>query len=173
MRKCTSCGEEIPENALKCEHCGQIFQKVTKTNHSWAYGCLTVFVLLLMLFWGARCYDHIITSNVQDMETSNYDSFVPESKPEPTKTQELIYEASGDRATSKFTLYEGLARFSFEHTGDENFIVWLLGSAGNELELLANEIGNYNGTKAINIPFDVDCILNIEADGNWKIIVNQ
>lgn len=95
--------------------------------------------------------------------------------PEPTSQSES-FELSGDgpEATSTFRLEKGLSKFTMTHDGSSNFIVWLIdANTGQKLDLLANEIGSFDGSKAFGITSPGDYILNIDADGPWKVTVEQ
>ncbi|GAI15311.1 unnamed protein product, partial [marine sediment metagenome] len=77
-----------------------------------------------------------------------------------------------------FLLDEGLTIFTFNHDGSSNFIVELLSIEGSLADLLVNEIGSYEGSKAVGIqqgalfgPEPGIHLLNITADGNWSITI--
>ena len=61
------------------------------------------------------------------------------------------------------------------HTGDSNFIIQGLDSAGDFSALPVNEIGDYSGTTAIG-PTDYERgetrYLEIVADGRWKLVIS-
>ena len=82
-------------------------------------------------------------------------------------------EGGGQQATDFFRLREGLARFRMEHNGRSNFAIWLFDSSGARRELLVNVIGPFTGSRAVNIPRTGDYLLDIDADGNWRVIVEQ
>jgi len=50
-----------------------------------------------------------------------------------------------------FYLDKGLARFEMTHDGDHNFIVWLLNDEGDQIDILVNKIGEFDGSKAVGI----------------------
>lgn len=54
------------------------------------------------------------------------------------------------------------------HDGSSNFIVWLMDDQGNKVELLANEIGSFDGSTAISITTPGTYLLDVDSDGNWK-----
>jgi hypothetical protein len=56
------------------------------------------------------------------------------------------------------------------HDGDSNFAVWLLDDEGDKVELLVNEIGEFDGSKAVSIRKSGIYLLDISADGNWEIL---
>jgi hypothetical protein len=70
-----------------------------------------------------------------------------------------------------FHLDKGLARFVMTHDGDRNFIVWLLDDEGDMVDLVGNEIGDFDGSKAVSIRKGGIYLLDINADGNWKISI--
>ena len=77
----------------------------------------------------------------------------------------------GMEATSKFKLEEGLAIFEMKHHGSSNFIIALLDSQGNRVESLVNEIGRFDGSKAIKIDDAGVYLLTIDADGEWEVSI--
>jgi hypothetical protein len=92
----------------------------------------------------------------------------PSPTPEPIKLR-----GTGQQATSKFVLDSGLVLFKMTHDGQSNFAVQLLDSQGQKVSLLANEIGPFDGSKAVGIKESGTYILDISADGNWTINVSQ
>ena len=98
----------------------------------------------------------------------------PEPTSIPTPTPEPItLSGTGQEATSKFSLETGLSIFRMTHDGDSNFAVWLLDGEGEKIELLVNEIGRFDGSKAVGIKNIGDYILDISADGRWTITIEQ
>lgn len=89
------------------------------------------------------------------------------------KAKPIELEGSGDTATDTFSLTPGLAFFSAEHTGGSNFVLEFMDENGNQLNLLVNEIGSYNGTTAATIPDSGEYLLNVTADGSWNIDITQ
>jgi len=72
-----------------------------------------------------------------------------------------------------FSLKGGLATFKMTHDGKSNFAIKLLDSDGNMVDLLVNEIGNFNGSKAARIDQVGLYLLDIAADGNWSVSIAQ
>jgi hypothetical protein len=82
----------------------------------------------------------------------------------PPKT----FTGTGTRAIGPLQLPGKLVTFTMRHHGSSNFAVILRDSEGQEVELLANEIGNFSGSKAI--PADRGIYwLDLEADGTWTV----
>ena len=92
----------------------------------------------------------------------------PMIEPEP-----ITFSGTGQEATSKFKLEKGLSIFEMTHDGSHNFIVWLLDSNGNNVELLANEIGSFDGSTAVGIVTAGYYLLDINADGGWSVNIQQ
>lgn len=94
------------------------------------------------------------------------------STPVPTPSP-ISLSGSGEEATDFFNLERGLVKITMKHDGDSNFIVWLLDSDGDRVDLLANEIGSFSGSHYLGIKSAGKYLLNIDADGKWTIKIEQ
>ena len=83
------------------------------------------------------------------------------------------FSGTGSTGVGPFTLSEGLSVFDMTHTGSSNYIVWLLDSGGKEVGLLANVIGNYDGSQATGVDSQGSYYLDVDADGPWSIDITQ
>lgn len=90
--------------------------------------------------------------------------------PAAAARQPVELNGSGKRVAD-VTLPSGLARFSLRHTGTRNFSVWLMDSDGKRLDLLANQIGAWDGEKAVRIDKAGPYVLDVTADGDWQVVV--
>lgn len=87
------------------------------------------------------------------------------------------FSGSGYEVTEPLELEAGNVVFSFYHDGSSNFIVTLYHEDGSYQELLANEIGYYDGETSVSIGYDSyqpppgTYYLDVTADGNWEIDV--
>lgn len=98
----------------------------------------------------------------------------PESIPAQSEPETFDLSGSGPEATSTFKLEKGLSIFTMTYTGSSNFIVWLMdANTGQNVELLANAIGSFDGSRSVGVKSDGDYILNIQADGPWQVTVEQ
>lgn len=79
----------------------------------------------------------------------------------------------GQQVTQLLALQEGLARIEMTHDGQSNFAIWLLDDGGAQVDLLVNEIGSFSGSKAVQVPDDGNYLLDVTADGNWTIVIEQ
>jgi hypothetical protein len=96
-------------------------------------------------------------------------------QPRPSTGDKPPLELSGKgQSISQFLeLSSGLMKIEMKHKGESNFSVLLLDGNGDYIDLLANEIGNFEGTKAIGIDSSGIYIMSIEADGEWAINIEQ
>jgi len=94
-----------------------------------------------------------------------------EVKQEPIN---VALSGSSNTATEPFKLRAGLATFKMHYGGNSNFIVRLLDTKGNDIEGLVNEIGSFDGSKAVQIPREGEYVLNLEhAMGDWTVNITQ
>lgn len=85
----------------------------------------------------------------------------------------LSLSGSGDAATELIELKAGFAVFEGSYSGSRNFIVQLMDENGNNVELLVNEIGAYNGKTFAIIKTDGNYYLNVKASGSWNFSIYQ
>ena len=112
----------------------------------------------------------IPTSSVTPLPKTTPALEAPTATPTP---EPITLSGTGQEATSKFSLETGLSVFRMNHDGDRNFIVWLLNDEGDQIDLLVNKIGEFDGSKAVGITKQGDYILDISADGSWTITIEQ
>lgn len=97
------------------------------------------------------------------------------SEPKP-----IQLKGQGDDVSPKFILGEGISIITMNHDGNSNFIVQLMNENGDLVDLLVNETGSFKGSKAIGVRKDNFMgakpgayIVNVTADGNWEILIEQ
>ena len=81
----------------------------------------------------------------------------------------IALSGSGIQASPFFNLAAGLAVVRMEHDGQSDFVVRLLDSLGNAISVLVDEAGPFDGSTAIGVPQTGTYMLDISADGNWKV----
>lgn len=96
---------------------------------------------------------------------------IEQPKPTTGAAVPIDLTGTGDTAVQPLQLSSGLRRFTMTHDGSSNFAVWLIDSAGNKKDLLANEIGAWEGEKAVGITKTGVHYLDVTADGAWTIRV--
>jgi len=92
----------------------------------------------------------------------------PIVEPEP-----ITLSGSGQEASDIFELIEGVAIFELENTGSGHFGIWLMDDMGNNVELLVNEIGPFDGSKIVRIDREGEYILDVSAQGSWEVTIKQ
>ncbi len=83
------------------------------------------------------------------------------------------YSGYGQQVSPKFKLRGGLVVFYMTHNGRGNFHIWLLDDKGTRIALLVNKTGNFDGAKAVGIKSAGAYLLDIAADGDWTVKVDQ
>ncbi|MCA1554944.1 MAG: hypothetical protein LC737_11245 [Chloroflexi bacterium] len=94
---------------------------------------------------------------------------IGESAPSAPQT----FSGDGQSVSPKVALKQGLVTFHMTHNGRSNFAVFLYDDKGNRIDLLANTIGNFDGSKPVRINSSGAYLLDITADGHWTIGVEQ
>jgi hypothetical protein len=84
----------------------------------------------------------------------------------------LIFKGYGDDVISFTSTGTGLRIFTMKYSGGGNYIIWLKDSQGNNIDLLVNDIGSYNGKKSAKLTSG-DYYLDITASGPWSIEINH
>ena len=85
----------------------------------------------------------------------------------------LTLSGKGQKASDFFHLSQGLIIFRMTHDGQSNFAIWLLDTQGNTVDLLVNDIGPFDGSTAVGIQQSENYLLNVTADGNWAVTIEE
>lgn len=126
------------------------------------------------------------TGTEQTQTSGNTQSTSTESSTETTTSETTTsggqssfgpeeYSGSGTDTVSDLNLMAGPILSDYTHSGESNFIIELLaveGESYNDL-LLANEIGDVEGSQARSISQAGAYSLNIDADGDWEVTIEQ
>lgn len=108
-----------------------------------------------------------VSDNQQVTKQANQlEEVIPEPSP-------IKLSGTSQQASQTFSLENGLSVFKMTHTGTSNFAVVLMDSDGQRVELLVNEIGKFDGAKAVGITKKGEYILDVSADGKWAITIEQ
>jgi hypothetical protein len=91
----------------------------------------------------------------------------PPPRIEKVPGQEL--EGTGNKQHS-FKAGGGLTVFTLTHDGNRNFVVQY--GQGGDLNLLVNQIGPFQGSKAVGLPVG-DYVLDIATTGKWTVTIDQ
>ena len=102
----------------------------------------------------------------------NWSINVSQPNPSTGSTPPLSLTGEGYEVTEAIKLTSGLKTLSLSHDGKANFIATLYGKDGSMRGLLVNEIGQYEGEKAVSIYSGGLYYIDVVADGNWRIEIN-
>ena len=83
------------------------------------------------------------------------------------------YSGHGQNVSSFVQLASGLITVRGTHTGQRNFIVHLVDLNGEVEEFIFNESGAFNGSKAFTLSNAGIYFVDVQADGDWTISVEQ
>lgn len=101
----------------------------------------------------------------------NWRAEVTQDVPTAGRDVPATFSGTGADASPFLELETGLWRFTMTHDGSSNFAVWLFDADGNRIDLLANEIGRYQGSQMVPIDSPGVYLLGIEADGAWTVAI--
>ncbi|HEX2150097.1 MAG TPA: hypothetical protein VHI31_08015 [Actinomycetota bacterium] len=92
-----------------------------------------------------------------------------EEVPRVEKVESQEFEGQGSKKQT-FKAGGGLTVFTLTHEGSQNFVVQY--GSGDSQSLLVNEIGNFEGSKAVGLPVG-DYTLDIATRGRWSVKIDQ
>jgi hypothetical protein len=93
----------------------------------------------------------------------------PTNTPEPVET--LLFSGQGDDVI-KLNKWDGFAFLHITYSGARNFIVKNYDKDGNDIDLLVNTVGAYDGYLPLDLFDDEDTDrLEIKASGPWQVEV--
>jgi len=97
-----------------------------------------------------------------------------------TEPEPIEFSGHGDGVSPEFILEEGITIITMTHDGRSNFAIWLYDvGTGERVDLLVNEIGPFSGSAVIGVTGEIfgaspgRHLLDITADGNWKVTIEQ
>jgi hypothetical protein len=96
----------------------------------------------------------------------------PTAVPTPTASKTTTFQGSGDDVQSFTATGDGIRIFAMSYSGEHNFAVILKDSQGNEIDLLANEIGSYSGKKSERLGPGT-YYLDVTASGPWSVTLTS
>jgi hypothetical protein len=109
-------------------------------------------------------------TSVTSTSNSSNDTPVVEKIPDP---EQITLKGKGDSVTKKQTLRNGYALLKITHTGSHNFAVYVHSTGEDINDLTINEIGNYSGTRLLEVDSSKKYYFEINADGDWSIKITQ
>lgn len=130
-----------------------------------------LFIILIGLF---SCYglSQLGSSSSRSTSTGNQPS-ANSSRPTgtPVRFDPIRLSGRGDDVVS-LDKPDVPAIVTFTHSGSRNFIVTSFDGSGNQIDLLVNDIGAYEGTRPLDFgSSELTERLEIQADGSWTVLV--
>ena len=123
-------------------------------------------------FDGSQAMQAKAGQHVLDVQASGPWNITIEQPRFSSAPQTTSFNGAGQTASEPFRLSKGLTTFNMNHQGSRNFIVHLLDKNGAKVGgSLVNEIGPFEGSKAIRVPKDDIYLFDVQADGPWTIQV--
>jgi hypothetical protein len=112
-------------------------------------------------------------SYLLDIEADgNWTVNITQPRPSSGVKKPVTFTGKGDDVPQFINIKKkGLVRFNMSHDGESNFAIWLMDGNGKYVDLLANEIGSFSGSKALKIRKKGIYLLDITADGNWSVSI--
>lgn len=102
----------------------------------------------------------------------SWDADVSQPRYSSAEVDSLPQSSEGDDSTyiGPFSV-DGLTRVEFVAEDDEHYAVWLKTHRGENMELLFNEIGPFEGSTAFG--GTGDAIIQVRTNGEWKIVIEK
>ncbi|WP_394215258.1 hypothetical protein [Brachybacterium vulturis] len=105
------------------------------------------------------------SAEAEPAETTS-DPAAEKTTPEPAEPQS--FSGTGAEVVILEPLGEDFFFATVTHDGSRNVALWSVDENGQDLDLMVNQIGTYEGQVALNFREDPAAI-RVEADGNWTI----
>ena len=90
--------------------------------------------------------------------------------PSTTLPADLTYTGRGAKVVKLKLASDHVHIATITHQGSGNFAVWSVDSAGENIDLIVNEIGKYSGVRPLDF-VETPAALKIEANGTWRVVV--
>ncbi len=111
--------------------------------------------------------------SVETLENEKKRAKTPIEEKKPLEPQPIEFSGSDQQVSDDFTLESGLSIFRMTHTDQSNFTVWLLDSNEQRIEMLADVVGPFYGSKVLGIDTAGEYIVDITTSGNWTVRIEQ
>lgn len=146
-----------------------------KANVAVSRGARIVLFLVVIALGGGLSISGQDTNKHSGTPATDTTTGVTETQQTPVEEpkEPIVLTGNGQQATELFTLDKGLIRFKISHAGEGHFAIWLMDDAGNDIELLVNTIGSFDGSKAVKINKNGQYLLNVSAEGPWNVSIEN
>ena len=134
-------------------------------------GVLGLLVIMIMVCGCTGSQNATPTPTIAATDTPT-PTVTPLPTPVPTASP-IKMSNSGSQSIESLPLQSGLSIFTTKYSGSEKFVVVLKDQNGNTVGTVANLIGSYDGSRALDIPSDGDYTLSVQATGPWSVDITQ
>jgi len=134
---------------------------------------LLLFVILIGLFscYGLSQMGSGASSTTSNRTTANTSSSSSRPTSTPVRFDPIRLSGRGDDVV-RLDKPDVPAIITLTHSGSRNFVVTNYDGNGSQIDLLVNEIGNYNGTRPLDFgASELTERLEIQADGSWTVLI--
>ncbi|MCB1186088.1 hypothetical protein KDL29_02880 [bacterium] len=159
--------ELIEELALLRNEVKQLRAAPKKNNSGWTWLWAIIAVLLMLNNCGRSAVPY--KSAATTSTSTRSEAATPLAQPSKAVSSSMEFSGRGNHATEPFQLNSGLLTVAFSHSGSGHFAISLLNGQGELVELVANDIGSIDGSKAFGIRAPGYYVLSIDADGTWEL----
>ena len=115
----------------------------------------------------------ILKEPTEGVSEESTEELIDESTEEVDTT---TFSGTGSTIIPKVSLEKGEAMFRMTYDGDSHFScfkVYLLNVEGNRVKPIVDANGEFNGVKIVSIEKQGDYMLEVNADGEWTIAIEQ
>ena len=190
---CPRCNAPIPEGASFCSSCGAPLATLPyelappRRTRSRAKVMVAALALFIIAFIAVAAVGTMLQNSGDSGadgppaggERDGLPDASPSNVPAVDSVADISLSGSGDTVTERFELSSGVAIFRMTYSGPSNFIVTLYSSAGEYVDLVANEIGAYSGNALVGVAggfagaSEGEHYLEVSASGPWEIVIEH
>ena len=110
--------------------------------------------------------------HIQIVASAEWELFVEQPSADGAVAPPTTHEGAGDLVLGPFRFSTRPSQATMTHRGTANFLMTLLALDGTHWSLLANEIGEYQGTTTMRLERDGVYFVDVRADGEWALSID-
>ena len=108
---------------------------------------------------------------IQIIASGEWELLVEQPVADDAEAPPITHEGAGDFVLGPFLLSAHPSQVTMTHGGTSNFLMTLLALDGTHRSLLANEIGEYQGSTTMRLERDGVYFVDVRADGEWTLSI--
>ena len=189
---CPRCNAPLQEGTSFCASCGAPLAPLPyettphKRKRSRAKVAVAALALFIIAFIAVAAVGTMLLNGDDSGagpqaggESDGFPDASPSNVPTADSVADIALSGSGDTVTERFELSSGIAIFRMTYNGPSNFIVTLYSSAGEYVDLVANEIDAYSGNALVGVAggfagaSEGEHYLEVSASGPWEIVIEH